>query len=59
MTEPPPQRRSHRSEPDATPLWVKAFIVLVVLVAVAFAATLILGLQHGPGMHGLAPVAVR
>lgn len=39
-------------------MWVKVFIVLVVLVVVAFVATLVLGLQHGPGMHGLAPVVV-
>jgi len=51
MTEPKPQRRSHRGEPAAMPLWVKVFIVFVVLVGLAFAATLILGLQHGPGIH--------
>jgi hypothetical protein len=51
MTEPRPQRSSHRGEPANTPLWVKVFIVLVVLIAVAFAVTLIFGLQHGPGLH--------
>jgi hypothetical protein len=58
MTQPEAERRSHRKEPSETPLWVKIFILLVVIVSVAFAATLIFGLQHGPGMHGLAPIAL-
>jgi preprotein translocase subunit SecG len=33
------------------PRWVKVFIIIAILVALAFIVTRLLGVQHGPGLH--------
>ena len=37
------------------PLWVKAFIAVVVIVVLLFVGSMLLGVRHGPGMHSSAP----
>jgi hypothetical protein len=34
------------------PLWVKISLVIAILVVLAFVVTRLLGVQHGPGLHG-------
>lgn len=34
------------------PRWVKVFLVIVLLIATALIVSQVLGVQHGPGMHG-------
>ncbi len=34
------------------PRWVKVFIIVAVVLAVAFVVTKLAGVQHGPGLHG-------
>jgi hypothetical protein len=36
-----------------TPLWVKVFGVIALVVIVLLAISLIAGVRHGPGLHGL------
>ena len=33
------------------PRWVKAFIAAVVILVLLFVASLLLGVEHGPGRH--------
>jgi len=57
MTEPNPTGGGH----PGLPRWVKVSAIIVALaVALAIAATLFLGVDHGPGRHaaGLAPAQV-
>lgn len=37
-----------------TPRWVKVIGVIIVVVAIALAVSMLLGVEHGPGMHGAA-----
>jgi hypothetical protein len=37
--------------PAGMPRWVKVFIIIAILVALAFIVTRLLGVQHGPGLH--------
>jgi uncharacterized cupredoxin-like copper-binding protein len=57
MTDPTPEPLAAR--PPGTPRWVKALgLALVAAIAVAIAAMVSSGGQHGPGMHtGSAPTA--
>jgi hypothetical protein len=34
------------------PLWVKVSLLIVILLVLAFVVTRLLGVQHGPGLHG-------
>lgn len=40
------------------PLWVKGFIAVVVILALLFIGSLLLGVHHGPGMHSSSPPPV-
>ena len=62
MTEPLPypdnsdERRVDDGADDrgatySTPVWVKVFGAVIVVVLVVFAITLALGVRHGPGLH--------
>jgi hypothetical protein len=57
MSDQPPrvdtEGRTDRPErgPTGMPLWVKVFLVIAVLVVLAFLVTSLLGAQHGPGLH--------
>ena len=42
-------------QPPAMPLWVRAFIAVVVILVLLFIGSMLLGVQHGPGMHSSAP----
>jgi preprotein translocase subunit SecG len=33
------------------PRWVKVFIIVAIVLALAFIVTQLLGVQHGPGLH--------
>ena len=37
----------------STPLWVKVLGIVAILLIVAFAISVIAGIQHGPGIHSL------
>lgn len=56
MANPPPDTdpdtRANGGAAPRTPGWVKAFGVVALIVALLVAAQLLLGVQHGPGMHG-------
>jgi hypothetical protein len=42
-------------EPEPTtgmPLWVKVFLVVAIVLAVALLVTRLAGVEHGPGLHG-------
>jgi len=43
--------RGSSSTPPRTPRWVKVFGIIALVVVVLFAISLLLGVQHGPGMH--------
>ena len=54
MTEPEGTNDPTGAEPPGLPRWVKALaIVLALVVLLAVAATLIAGIDHGPGRHGV------
>jgi hypothetical protein len=43
------------SQPEPTtgmPRWVKVFLIVAILLVVAFVMTKLAGVQHGPGLHG-------
>ncbi len=44
--------RSQDTAPPGMPRWVKIFLIVVVALAVAFVVTRLLGVEHGPGLHG-------
>jgi type VI protein secretion system component VasF len=46
----PPSRARLRRGP--MPLWVKVFLAIAIVVAVFIVVSLLLGVQHGPGLHG-------
>ena len=54
---PPVESDRHRkadpapSGPPPMPRWVKAFIAAVVILVLLFVASLLLGVEHGPGRH--------
>jgi hypothetical protein len=37
--------------PTGMPRWVKVFIAVAILAALAFIGSRLLGVQHGPGLH--------
>jgi hypothetical protein len=37
--------------PAGMPRWVKVFIIIAIVLALAFLVTWLLGVQHGPGLH--------
>ena len=39
------------SAPPRTPRWVQAFGVIAIILGLLVAVQLLLGVQHGPGMH--------
>jgi hypothetical protein len=39
------------SAPTGMPRWVKAFLIIAIILVVAFIVTRLLGVQHGPGLH--------
>jgi hypothetical protein len=39
------------SAPAGMPRWVKVFIIIAIVLALAFLVTRLLGVQHGPGLH--------
>lgn len=46
-------RRGPEGErPPRTPWWVIAILGAMLVLFVALAVTFLLGVQHGPGMHG-------
>jgi hypothetical protein len=45
------------TSPDASasagmPRWVKVFLIVLILVVVAFVISFLAGVRHGPGLHG-------
>ena len=40
----------HRST-TGMPRWVKVFIIIAVVLVVAFVASMLAGVQHGPSLH--------
>jgi uncharacterized membrane protein len=36
---------------NRTPLWVKVFGIVAVVIVVALIVALVAGVQHGPGLH--------
>ena len=42
-------------KPPPVPLWVKGFIAVVVILILLFVGSMLLGVQHGPGMHSALP----
>jgi hypothetical protein len=40
-----------RPGPPGMPRWVKVFLVIAIVLALAFIVSRLLGLQHGPGLH--------
>ncbi len=42
----------------STPTWVKAFLVAIIVIAVALVVSALAGLEHGPGQHGASRAAV-
>lgn len=58
MAEPPPYPEpgddaGARPAPGPTgmPRWVKVFIIIVIVLALAFIVSRLLGVQHGPSLH--------
>jgi hypothetical protein len=47
----PPDRPD--DEPPPTPLWVKVFGAVALMVVLLFLIVLVIGSGHGPGRHGL------
>jgi hypothetical protein len=41
-------------EGDATPLWVKVFGVVAIVVIIGLVVLVVVGGDHGPGRHGVA-----
>ena len=37
--------------PTGMPRWVKVFIIVAIVLVLAFIASRLLGVQHGPGLH--------
>ena len=37
--------------PVGMPRWVKVFLVVAIVLILAFVVTRLLGVQHGPGLH--------
>jgi hypothetical protein len=37
--------------PTGMPRWVKVFIVIAIVLVLAFIVSRLLGVQHGPGLH--------
>ena len=37
--------------PAGMPRWMKVFIIIAIVLALAFIVTRLLGVQHGPGLH--------
>ncbi|MEX2459339.1 MAG: hypothetical protein WD770_10190 [Actinomycetota bacterium] len=48
MTEPGGEDRST----TGMPRWVKVFLIVAILAAVAVVVALVAGVEHGPGLHG-------
>jgi hypothetical protein len=38
-------------EPTGMPLWAKVFLIVLLVVILAFVISLLAGVQHGPGLH--------
>lgn len=50
----PPSDQIPPSDTPGTPTWVKAFVAVVVVLALVFLAAMLLGGgEHGPGQHGM------
>ncbi len=45
--------------PPAAPLWVKILALIALVGILLAAASLLLGVQHGPGLHGASADAVQ
>ena len=58
MAEPPPYPEPGDDTavrptpgPAGMPRWVKAFIIVAIVLALVLIVSLLLGVQHGPGLH--------
>jgi flagellar biogenesis protein FliO len=51
-------RPEHESS-TGMPRWVKVFLIIAIILALAFVVTRLAGVQHGPGLHSQGPVAAR
>ncbi len=51
-TEERGELRQDRRGPPRTPLWVKILGVIALVGIILATATLVLGIKHGPGLHG-------
>jgi hypothetical protein len=58
VAEPPPypepgheHRRTATPGPTGMPRWVKVFIIVAIVLVLAFILSRLLGVQHGPGLH--------
>jgi hypothetical protein len=40
-----------RGATTGMPRWVKVFLIIAIVVVLAFVVSRILGVQHGPGLH--------
>jgi hypothetical protein len=65
MAEPPPYREPGddtsvrpTSSPSGMPRWVKVFIVVAIVLTLAFIVSQLLGIQHGPRRHSPAGARV-
>jgi hypothetical protein len=38
-------------QPTGMPLWAKVFLIVLLVVILAFVISLLAGVQHGPGLH--------
>jgi hypothetical protein len=38
--------------PTGMPLWVKVFLIIAIVLVVAFIVSRLFGVQHGPSQHG-------
>jgi hypothetical protein len=58
MTTQPPHPDADDTEkradaaPPGMPRWVKVFLIVMVLLALALLISALAGIQHGPGLHG-------
>lgn len=59
MSDPvdPPRTPSRDAARPGMPRWVKVFGLILVALLLVFLAAQLLGVEHGPGMHGAAGTA--
>jgi hypothetical protein len=43
--------RSGRGSTSGMPRWVKVFMIIVIVLVLAFVVSLLAGVRHGPGLH--------